>query len=152
MKNSLVVLALFSSGFCFALSNPDVVVTECKRQMSAGICQTRPDRSTITPGETMLLSGVGRVSYSAYIDYMELYNSKDPTDFAMCLLAQHYMSEQPGSDHDKIARALWTPVHTGATSNQTFNWTEMGIKVVLTAVLAVFTFTLTCPRQLATHA
>jgi hypothetical protein len=152
MKNSLVVLALFSSGFCFALSNPDEVTAECKRQMSAGICLTRPDRSAVTPGETMLLSGVGRVSYSAYMDYMELYNSKDPTDSAMCQLAQQYMNEWPGSDHDKIARSLWTPVHTGATSNQTFNWTEMGIKVVLAAVLAVVTFTLTCPRQSAVHA
>lgn len=46
---------------------------------------------------------------SALADYTDLYNEQVPTDPAMCDLALHYMTEQPGGDHDKIARAYWTP-------------------------------------------
>lgn len=88
---------------------PEMVAKECVRQMSLGICTTRPDKSKIAPGQTIMMSGVGRVSYSAYLDYMDLYNPRDPSGTAMCKLALKYMKSEPDGDHAKIARALWTP-------------------------------------------
>jgi hypothetical protein len=88
---------------------PEKVAAECVRQMSLGICTTRPDKSKIAPGQTIMMSGVGRVSYSAYLDFMNLYDPKHPEETAMCKLALKYMKSEPGGDHDKIARALWTP-------------------------------------------
>ncbi len=58
----------------------------------------------------MLLSGVGRVQYSAYLDYMDKYNPAMPSDPAMCDLALVKMTAEPGGDHDKVARALWQPM------------------------------------------
>ena len=69
-----------------------------------------PDRSAVTPGQQMLIAGVGRVNYSAYLDYMDKYNPAMPSDPAMCDLALTKMTAEPGSDHDKVARALWQPV------------------------------------------
>ena len=90
-------------------ASPEAVAKECVRQMSLGICTTRPDKSKIAPGQSIIMSGVGRVSYSAYLDFMNLYNEKKPEEAAMCKLAYKYMKTEPGGDHDKIARALWTP-------------------------------------------
>lgn len=90
--------------------SPADVEQECVDQMALGICRVPLDRSMIAPGQTMLLSGVGRVSMAAMADYTDLYNPLVPQDPAMCHLALHYMTTAPGGDHDKIARALWTPV------------------------------------------
>ena len=79
------------------------------RQMEMGICRSVPDVSGASAPRTVLLAGVGRVSYAAYMDYMRLYDRKNPHDTAMCRLALRYMRSEPGSDHDKIARALWSP-------------------------------------------
>ena len=98
--------AVFAQTLAFT---PEQVAAECTRQMSAGICLTRPDRSTVTPGQTMLLAGVGRVAYSAYIDFAELYDPKVPGNDAMCQLALKYMKSAPEGDHAKLARALWAP-------------------------------------------
>lgn len=57
----------------------------------------------------MLLAGAGRVAYSAYVDFVELYDPKVPGDDAMCQLALKYMESEPEGDHAKLARALWTP-------------------------------------------
>jgi hypothetical protein len=105
----LISLLLFC-GSAMAQVAPIEVAQECVSQMSLGICFVRPDRSQIAPGQTMLLSHVGRVNALAYQDYMDLYNEQVPTDPAMCDLALHYMTNAPGGDHDKIARALWTPL------------------------------------------
>lgn len=64
----------------------------------------------------MLIAGIGRVNYSAYIDYMDKYNPAIPSDPAMCTLALEYMTTEPGSDHDKVARALWLPLPEPETS------------------------------------
>lgn len=77
--------------------------------MELGICRGVPDPSLAGPGKTMLIAGVGRVSYAAYMDYLKLFDKKNPSDTAMCRLARRYMTTSPGSDHDKIARALWSP-------------------------------------------
>ncbi len=85
------------------------IAAECERQMQAGVCLSRPDRTHIPPGQTMLISGAGRVSFAAYADYMDLYDPKNPNDAAMCKLALRYLNTEPQGDHAKIARALWTP-------------------------------------------
>lgn len=97
------------------LADPRRVAAECMRQMSLGICYAKPDKSKFKPGQTLLLSGAGRVSVSAYMDYLNLYNPKNPNDPAMCAKALKYMNEEPGSEHDKIARAMWTPQLLGTT-------------------------------------
>jgi hypothetical protein len=89
---------------------PLQVEQECVRQMEMGICRGVLDPALAAPGRTMLIAGVGRVSYAAYMDYLKLYDKKKPMDTAMCHLARRYMTTEPGSDHDKIARALWSPV------------------------------------------
>ena len=106
-------LTLLLSFFCLsALAQvaPVDVAQECMNQMAMGICRVPLDRSMIAPGQTMILSGVGRVSMSALADYTDLYNPTVPQDPAMCHLALHYMTTAPGGDHDKIARAYWTPI------------------------------------------
>lgn len=92
-----------------ALTTPNAIKSECIRQMEAGICISKPTFTSSKAGQTILISGAGRVSYAAYLDYVEKYNIKSPTDTAMCDLAFFYMKTAPGSDHDKIARAMWTP-------------------------------------------
>lgn len=108
MKKLLLLLAL--CGPAMAQVAPIEVAQECATQMALGICQVPIDRTALAPGQTMILSHVGRVQMSAMADYTDLYNPLVPSDPAMCDLALHYMTEQPGGDHDKIARALWTPV------------------------------------------
>lgn len=104
-------LVLCAAGGALAQGvTPQQVEQECVRQMEMGICRSVPDAALATPGRTMLIAGVGRVSYAAYMDYLKLYDKKKPLDTAMCHLARHYMVTEPGSDHDKIARALWSPV------------------------------------------
>jgi hypothetical protein len=131
----LLALCLLGGAVASALAaSPEQVAAECTRQMSLGICMTKVERSSITPGQTMLLSGVGRVSYAAYLDYVDLNNPKLPTDPAMCQLALRHMTQSPGSDHDKIARALWTPVfttHPAAASQPTESYTQRFMKIFL---------------------
>ena len=95
----------------------------------------------IAPGQTMLISGVGRVSYAAYADYMDLFNEAVPSDPAMCDLAMHYMTTQPGGDHDKIARALWTPMPHQEAKQSSVDVADLAIKaaMALAAVGAAFT-------------
>jgi hypothetical protein len=113
---------------------PEDVAAECVKQMAMGICTTKPDRSAVARGQTMLISGVGRVAYSAYLDYMDLYNSKNPSDPAMCKLALRYMVTQPGGDHDKIARALWTPHLSISADGRHINLAEISIKAMLAVI------------------
>lgn len=110
-------------------ASPEQVAAECMRQMSLGICMTKVDRGSVSPGQTMLLSGVGRVSYAAYLDYVELNNPKSPSDPAMCQLALRHMKQSPGSDHDKIARALWTSATEPPSSSfsPVLGWTGLGL-------------------------
>jgi hypothetical protein len=104
------LLALLATGgACAQGITPLQVQQECVRQMEIGICRTVPDAASIPANKTMLIAGVGRVSYAAYMDYLKLFDKKKPFDTAMCRLALHYMTTAPGTDHDKIARALWTP-------------------------------------------
>jgi hypothetical protein len=112
MKN-LYILLLGIFGFCQTAHSitPRQVEIECERQMSMGICFTRVERSTISPEKTMVISGAGRVLYTAYLDYIDKYDANNPKDFSMCRLALYYMVKKPGSDHDKIARAMWSPVN-----------------------------------------
>lgn len=110
MRRLLQSLALCASASALAQGvTPQQVEQECVRQMEAGICRGVPDPALATPGRTMLIAGVGRVSGAAYMDYLKLWDKKKPMDTAMCRLARHYMTTEPGSDHDKIARALWSP-------------------------------------------
>lgn len=111
MKKILVITALFAVNVAGAQTalTPGKVSAECVRQMSLGICMVRPDRSKLTPGETMHIAGVRDVPMAAVADYMDLYDETSPTNPAMCDLALQYMTTEPGSDHDVIARALWTP-------------------------------------------
>lgn len=109
MKKLLISLIVFSN-FAFAQVSPQSVAAECTKQMAAGICMAIPDHSSVAPGQQMLIAGIGRVNYSAYIDYMDKYNPAIPSDPAMCKLALEYMTTEPGSDHDKVARALWLPL------------------------------------------
>lgn len=111
MQPLLQWLALFAVAGAQAQGvTPLQVEQECVRQMEIGICRSVPDPAVSAPGRTMLIAGVGRVSWAAYMDYLKLYDKKRPSDTAMCRLARHYMTTEPGSDHDKIARALWSPV------------------------------------------
>ena len=135
MKQLIISLFLLSTSV-FAQVAPIDVVNECIRQMSAGVCMATPDKSSIVPGQTMLISGVGRVSYSAYLDYMDLYNPSMPSDPAMCNLALTYMQNFPGSDHDLIARALWTP----APHENSYNVTELVINATIGAGIAAMAF------------
>lgn len=109
----MVAGSLAMLGCCMAANaqpaTPEMVSNECARQMSLDICTARPDRSQIKPGQTIIMSGVGRVSYSAYLDFMDLYNPQNPTATPMCKLALKFMKSEPNGDHAKIARALWTP-------------------------------------------
>lgn len=100
---------LISISTCYG-ATPEQIATECKNQMSLGICLTKREKSTIEKGATMILSGIGKVSMQAYYDYVTMYDVKNPQDNSMCNLALFYMKNSPGSDHDKIARALWTPL------------------------------------------
>ena len=110
MKKLILALSVMCSGSAMAQVAPTDVAQECMNQMALGICKVPIDRTMIAPGQTMIISGHGRVSMSAMADYTDLYNPAVPTDPAMCDLALHYMTEQPGGDHDKIARAYWTPI------------------------------------------
>jgi hypothetical protein len=130
MKKLIVCFTLFCTS-AFAQVAPIDVASECVRQMAMGICMATPDRST--PGQTMLIAGVGRVQYSAYIDYMDLYNPALPSDPAMCDLALTYMETAPGSDHDKVARALWTPPPEAESK---VNIAELAIKAAMGAGVA----------------
>jgi hypothetical protein len=85
----------------------------------------------------MLIAGVGRVQYSAYLDYMDKYNPALPSDPAMCDLALTYMESEPGSEHDLIARALWTPP---PTEQQPVSVTEFVGKAVLALGVALAAF------------
>ena len=110
MKNIILSLVMLCSSAAMAQATPVQVSQECIRQMSLGICMPIPDRSILAPGAARLFSGLGRLDAFAYQDYADLYNPITPTDPAMCELALYKMSNAPGSDHDKIARALWTPL------------------------------------------
>jgi len=140
MKKLYLILALLCTQAFAQPATPEQVASECVRQMSMGICSARPDRSTIAPGQTMLISGVGRVSYSAYLDYMDLYNEKVPSDPAMCDLALYHMTTSPGSDHDKVARALWTPMPDAEVKQSSIDAADAAIKaaMLLAAVGAAF--------------
>ena len=109
MKNLILSLSILAATTANAFT-PQQVSQECVKQMAVGICMAIPDRSAVTPGQQMLIAGVGRVNYSAYLDYMDKYNPAMPSDPAMCDLALTKMTAEPGSDHDKVARALWQPV------------------------------------------
>ena len=105
----LTATLLLACAPAFAFAPPQAVASECFRQMQAGVCAVKPDPNASYP-ETMVIAGVGQVSFSAYLDYLRLYNETVPTDPAMCALALEKMTTEPGGDHDKIARAKWTPV------------------------------------------
>ena len=109
MKHLIALYFLICTSAFGQSASPSSVASECAKQMAMGVCMATPDRSSVTPGQTMLIAGMGRVQYSAYLDYMDKYNPANPSDPAMCDLALTHMTESPGSDHDKIARALWTP-------------------------------------------
>lgn len=113
MKKLIAILSILAGAQALAFSpsqvSPSAVASECAKQMAMGVCMATPDRSSVTPGQTMLIAGMGRVQYSAYLDYMDKYNPANPSDPAMCGLALEKMTAEPGSDHDKIARALWQP-------------------------------------------
>lgn len=109
MKYLIAILSLAGAAAFAQTVSPASVASECAKQMAMGVCMATPDRSSVTPGQTMLIAGMGRVQYSAYLDYMDKYNPANPSDPAMCDLALTHMTASPGSDHDKIARALWTP-------------------------------------------
>lgn len=136
MKKLIAYFTLFCTS-AFAQVAPIDVASECVRQMSMGICMATPDRASITPGQTMLIAGVGRVQYSAYLDYMDLYNPALPSDPAMCDLALTYMETAPGSDHDKVARALWTPPPEAESK---VNIAELAIKSAMGAGVAAMAF------------
>lgn len=107
---SLVVLLISTSAIAQThIYSPKEIVTECYRQMELSICMAMPTSASINQQSTILISGVGRVSYQAYKDYVDLNNPSDPKSKKMCDLALHHMIFAPGSDHDKIARSLWTP-------------------------------------------
>jgi hypothetical protein len=131
MKKLILTLALLSTQAFAQPATPEQVASECIYQMEMGVCRARPDRATIAPGQTMLISGVGRVSYSAYADYMDLFNEAVPSDPAMCDLAMHYMTTQPGGDHDKIARALWTPIPRPEVKQSSVDIADAAIKAAM---------------------
>jgi hypothetical protein len=140
IRNSIkgVILSLFFVvATAFAQVAPIDVSNECVRQMSMGICLATPDRASISPGQTMLIAGVGRVQYSAYLDYMDKYNPAMPSDPAMCDLALDYMSTNPGGDHDKVARALWTPV---PQAEPAMRYSEVSTKVAVGMGAALMAF------------
>jgi hypothetical protein len=140
MKKLILIIALLSTQAFSQPATPEQVASECITQMTMGVCRARPDRAMIAPGQTMLISGVGRVSYAAYADYMDLFNEAVPTDPAMCDLAMHYMTTTPGSDHDKIARALWTPIPRPEAKQSSVDIADAAIKaaMLLAAVGAAF--------------
>jgi hypothetical protein len=131
MKKLILILALLCSHAFAQLATPEQVVSECISQMQMGVCRARPDRAMIAPGQTMLISGVGRVSYAAYADYMDLFNEAVPSDPEMCDLAMHYMTTTPGSDHDKIARALWTPMPHPEAKQSSVDVADAAIKAAM---------------------
>lgn len=106
---SALAVGMVSTALCAEVIAPEVVAAECVRQMQIGVCISRPDQSKAAAGRTMILNGAGRVSYAAYADYANKFNILNPNDTSMCQLALFYMKKTPGSDHDKIARAMWTP-------------------------------------------
>lgn len=140
MKKLIIILALLSTQAFAQPATPEQVASECIAQMAMGVCRARPDRSMIAPGQTMLISGVGRVSYAAYADYMDLFNEAVPSDPEMCDLAMHYMTTEPGGDHDKIARALWTPMPKPEPARSSVDVADAAIKaaMLLVAVGAAF--------------
>jgi hypothetical protein len=133
MTPLIPILALIFTHACAQAATPQEVFSECKTQMALGVCITRQEKSTIAPTQTMLISGVGRVSYSAYLDYFNLYNEKNPSDPAMCELALQYMTLEPGGDHDKVARALWTPKNSPNLISEKSKWIEFFVKTILMA-------------------
>jgi len=137
MKKLIFILALFCTQAFAQPATPEQVASECISQMQIGVCRARPDRAMIAPGQTMLISGVGRVSYAAYADYMDLFNEAVPSDPAMCDLALTYMETAPGSDHDKVARALWTPPPEAESK---VNIAELAIKSAMGAGVAAMAF------------
>jgi hypothetical protein len=145
MKKTLLFFVLFAPAASFAQITPEQVASECKRQMSMGICMTRPDGPTVIPGQAMMLSGVGKVSYSAYMDYIDLYNPKNPADSTMCDLAKHYMSTAPNSDHSKIAVALWG-ASVDLPSEPTPKLVEIGLKTGMAVLVAYLTLVFTLPK------
>lgn len=131
MKKLILIFALLCTQAFAQPATPEQVANECITQMTMGVCRARPDRALIAPGQTMLISGVGRVSYAAYADYMDLFNEAVPSDPAMCDLAMHYMTTQPGGDHDKIARALWTPMPHPEARQSSVDVADAAIKAAM---------------------
>ena len=110
IKANLVFGVLFFQLSDFTLAaSIDETVAECIRQMKLGVCITKNTNSSSNLDSTILISGIGRVSNKAYSEYASKVNYNNPNDFSMCYLAGKYMKNSPGSDHDKIARALWSP-------------------------------------------
>src|SRR6218665_973234 len=104
-----LVFAIFAPPTRAQQASPGAVAGECARQMLAGVCRVKPDRTQALPGETLLIGGVGAVSMQAYLDYALLFNEADPQDASMCELALTKMLAEPGGDHDRLARGYWTP-------------------------------------------
>lgn len=110
MRLALIPIILYILNFEAFAATPQEVEMECERQMSAGICFTRIARSSILSTKTIVISGAGKVSYSAYLDYIDKFDINRPYDFTMCKMGLSYMTNAPSSDHAKIARAMWTPI------------------------------------------
>ena len=131
MKKLILLLAF--CGSAIAQVAPIEVAQECISQMSLGICKVPIDRAMLAPGQTMIISGHGRVAMSSMADYTDLYNPAVPTDPAMCDLALHYMTEQPGGDHDLIARSMWTPLPKAEPKQSPVRLTEIALALVMGA-------------------
>jgi hypothetical protein len=143
---SIVLGLLLCTGLAWGeVVSTQELVAECTRQMEAGVCLSRPDRTQIQPGQTLLISGAGRVSYAAYADYMDLFDPKNPNDAAMCQLALRYLSAEPHGEHAQVARALWTPLARATPVQSVAPETAGDIawkigKVILLATLAFAAF------------
>jgi len=85
------------------------IIQECERQMLSGVCFAQTERNYPGDNETILLSGAGRVSRKIYYEIMKKYNIKNPSDISMCKFALRKITLYPGSDYEKISRAMWTP-------------------------------------------
>lgn len=110
MKKLILTLVLaLTINSAHALASPAEVLARCVEVMYDDTCGAIP--ANVDPSRTFTVVGKGRVAPGAFGDYMAAYGPKvnGIPNTAMCQLAMQHMTLAPGSDHDVVARQLWTP-------------------------------------------
>lgn len=96
----LILSAILALAVSPLRADLDTMFAECQRQMAMGTCAAANDTTVYAISDTVLISGVGRVSRNAY---NRVRSGKED----MCVKAKAYCQAAPDSAECKTAQALW---------------------------------------------